>query len=175
MHAVGDGMERPRWRARALVPALLCAISGGALSCFGDCPPTTSPPGTPPPALRPRYVLVRAANQALPAVLAESATLRVRLLADTLAFTITADTTRGTFTETVVVAVRDASGAETVTRTVSAAREWTRPPSSSLTLAAFSGGGATTRADASPFEVSGTPPQLSVFTSDGRIFSFEAR
>ena len=89
--------------------------------------------------------------------------MRVRLLADTLAFTVTApDTSRGTYTETVVLGVRDASGAESVSRTVSAAREWTRPPNAQLTLAAFSGGGAITRADASPFEVAGKPTKLTV-------------
>jgi hypothetical protein len=180
--APARGAPVPRWRARAVLPALLCALAGGALSCFGDCLPTTEPPPpSPPSTLRPRYVLVRAGNQPLPAVLAESSTLRVRLLADTLLFTITApDTSRGTFTETVVLAVRDAAGVETVSRTVSAAREWTRPPNASITLSALSAGGVTTSANATPFDLGAAggvtpPPQLSVFTPDGRVFTFEAR
>ena len=178
-HEIGAG----RWRARAALPALLCALGGGAISCFGDCWPTTSPPEPPPapPTLRPRYVLVRAGSQTLPAVLAETGTVRVRLLADTLVFTITTpDTSRGTYTETVVIGTRDASGVETVSRTVSPTREWTRPPNASLLLPAFGAGGAVLQANASPFEAftapgAATTPQLSVFTTDGRTFLFEAR
>jgi hypothetical protein len=174
------GGTRPRWRARALIPALLAAIGGGSLSCFGDCWPNTTAPGPipPAPALRPRYVLVRAGNQSLPAVLAETPTLRVRLLADTLVFTVgAADSTRGTYTETLVLGMRDASGVETPTRTVSAPREWTRPRGDGqITLAGFAGGGTATTASATSFEAGGTAgSQLSVFTPDGRLFSFEAR
>ena len=171
--------RRARWRARALIPALLAAVGGGSLSCFGDCPPTTAPPPRQAEApLRPRYVLVRAGNLAPPAVLAEGPGVRIRLLADTLHFTLGADSTRGTYTETVVLGVLEASGGETISRTVSPSRAWTRPANGPLTLAAFSGGGPVVVANGSPFEFTGpggTPPQLNLVAVDGRVFSFEAR
>lgn len=163
---------------RKLVPTLLCAV--GALSLtVCDCPLTTDvAPVTAPAPLRPRYVLVRAGNLALPAVLAEGPGVRVRLLADTLHFTRGADSTRGSYTETIVLGTLDASGVETVSRTVSTSRQWTRPADGPLTLPAFSGGGSVVSANGSPFEITGPgamPPQLSLVTTDGRVFSFEAR
>jgi hypothetical protein len=179
MRALGEaGRAGGRWRARALIPALLCAVGGGALSCFGDCPPNTEPVTPPPRApLRPRYVLVTAGGRAIPAVLAEGGGMRVRLLADTLLFTIGADSTRGTYTETVVLGVLDGSGAERVSRTVSPSGNWTRTQDGQFTLSALSGGGPTAPANGSLFENGGAVKVsvLSLFTGDARNYGFEAR
>jgi hypothetical protein len=167
----------PRWRLRALLPALLCALAGGSLT-FCQCPvPVADPPRT---ALRPRYVLVSVVGQPLPVVITESGATRVRLLADTLLFAIGADSTRGTYTETVVLGVRDASGVETVSRTVSPTREWTRPAATGpLALPAFDGGRtAPTSVMATPFEDTargGGPWGLSVETAGNRVYLFDAR
>jgi hypothetical protein len=142
MRAPG-GVERRQWRPRAAVPLLVCVVAGVGLSCEGDCLPGTTGPG--PSFLEPRYVLAAYQNQPPPAVISDDGQRRVRLLTDTLLFTPsgTPPPANGTYVEILVLGVRQGTGAEVVTRTVSAPRPFTTgTPSFTIVLTGFTGAGA---------------------------------
>ena len=134
-------------RARRRAPLVACALAVAALSCEGDCWPSTSPvdqPDAPTPVLQPRYVLSGVNGSPVPYVVPGSSAPRVRLIADTLLFTGagTPPAVSGTYVEVRTVGTQQGTAAEVVTTTRSSPRTWRRGSSyAQLLLEGFEGVG----------------------------------
>jgi hypothetical protein len=170
---IDDAMDLERWHARRVLPSLLCAIMAAGLSCEGDCVDGALAP-LPPVPVHERYVLTRYGPGPVPATVTDVGTVRVRILADTLLITGTLAGSSGTYIEILVLGTTLGTAAETVARTTSSSRAWTRTARDQISFSSFGGGGALASVTATLSELSGDG-QLGIRTADDRTYVFESR